>query len=96
MKKWQKRIIIILVCIIIAWVTVGVIDYWRACVLFENPIFCFPTLSETDCGCHSYTRIGLGYSFKIKGDFMPERYTGITRVEYYLFGVNVKNPEKLP
>jgi len=90
-KKRSKIIFIALACVIILWVIIGFVDYWRVCELFENPIFALSILTETDCGCHSRTYMGIGYYFRVKGYFLPDfDIPGISHVEYYLFGIILK------
>ena len=96
MKKRLNKIVIALVCVVIIWVIFGVVDYWRVCELFENPIFALGILTKTDCGCHSRTYMGIGYYFKVKGYFLPDfDIPGISHVEYYLFGINIKTTERI-
>lgn len=89
-NKWRKRFGIICVCFAILWCVMGFIDYWRVCHSFEKPIFTLIKETFDDGGSGTYK--GLGYSFEIKGNFMPEdEFPGVTYAEYYLFGINVKN-----
>lgn len=87
-----KKIIIAVICSLIAvWVAIGVVDYSRL-HRFKEPIFCLVT-STCDCGgCGKY--VGLGYSYDFEGDFMPDAVEddleGITKWTYYLFGLELQ------
>ncbi|MBQ2994372.1 MAG: hypothetical protein IJD56_02625 [Peptococcaceae bacterium] len=86
MKK--KNMIIAIVCAVILWITVGVVDYSRV-HSFERPMFCVCSEPMQDGGSGKY--VGLGYSFDIKGNFMPEdEYPGVTKWTFYLFGVEIE------
>lgn len=85
MKK--KATVIAVICAIILWLAIGIIDLSRVNI-FEKPIFCIGTNLADDGGSGRY--IGLGYSFDIKGNFMPDdEFPGVTRWTYYLFGFQV-------
>lgn len=88
MKK--KKIVLIVVGIIFAiWLVMGIIDYIRVHG-FEKPMFCIATKTSDDGGSGYY--VGLGYSFDIKGNFMPEdKLKGISEYSYYIFGIKVKS-----
>lgn len=87
-----KKIIIAVICSLIAlWVAVGVVDYSRLHG-FKEPIFCLAT-STCDCGgCGKY--VGLGYSFDIEGNFLPveneNELQGVTKWTYHLFGIELQ------
>ena len=86
MKK--KNTIIAIVCAIVLWVVVGIVDYGRVHG-FEKPIFCVGAALADDGGSGRY--VGLGYSFDIKGNFMPEdEFPGVTKWTYYLFGIEIE------
>lgn len=84
----QKKIAFILIGIILAiWMVVGVVDFSKV-HSFERPIFCIVGETADDGGSGHYA--GLGYSFDIKGNFMPEdELKGVTEYSYYLFGIRV-------
>lgn len=88
MKK--KNIVIVTICAIAVWITVGIIDYSRL-QSFERPIFSFIIEpGYEDGGSGKY--VGLGYSYDIKGNFMPEdEFPGVTKWTLYLFGVEVES-----
>ena len=86
MKK--KKTIIAMICILVFWIAIGVVDYSRV-HSFEKPVFCVGTDLASDGGSGKY--IGLGYSFDIKGNFMPEdEFPGVTKWTYYLFGIELQ------
>lgn len=85
MKK--RKIIIVIVCLVTLWIAVGIVDCCRV-HSFERPIFCIATETTDDGGSGKY--IGLGYSFNIEGNFMPEdEFPGVTKWTYFLFGKNM-------
>ena len=86
MKK--KQTIIAMTWILVLWIAIGVVDYSRV-HSFEKPIFCVGTDLASDGGSGKY--IGLGYSFDIQGNFMPEdEFPGVTKWTYYLFGIELQ------
>jgi hypothetical protein len=91
LKRWQKRVIKVFGCLIVLWLVVGIIDYIRVFHSFEKPVFMWN--GET-CDCGEGRYYGLGYSFEIKGNFLPDNFDktpGVTHAEYFLFGINIKN-----
>ena len=86
MKK--KKIIIVVACILVLWVVIGIVDYNRV-NSFERPLFCVCTEPMQDGGSGKY--VGLGYSFDIEGNFMPDTENpGVTKWTYRLFGIELK------
>lgn len=87
MKK--KKIIIVVACILVLWVAIGIVDYSRV-NSFERPIFSFIIEPGYEDG-GSGTYVGLGYSFDIEGNFMPDTENpGVTKWTYYLFGIEIE------
>ena len=85
MKK--KKIIIVVACILVLWVAIGIVDYSRV-NSFEKPLFCVGTELADDGGSGKY--VGLGYSFDIEGNFMPDTESpGVTSYRGYILGVEV-------
>ena len=84
----NKKIIFIMVGVILAiWLVIGIVDFIRV-HRFERPVFCIATELYQDGGSGHYS--GLGYSFDIKGNFMPEdELKGVTEYSYYIFGIRV-------
>ena len=83
----KKKIIIAIACAVVLWIAVGIVDYGRV-HSFEKPIFCVGTELADDGGSGTY--VGLGYSFDIEGNFMPEAENpGVTSYRGYIFGIEV-------
>ena len=85
----KEKIVFIVIGIMLAiWMVVGIVDF-RSVHSFEKPMFCIASETADDGGSGHY--VGLGYSFDIKGNFMPEdELKGVTEYSYYLFGIRVK------
>lgn len=84
----KKKLLIILSVVAVLWAVVGIVDF-RMVHGFEKPIFCTATNTADDGGSGHYA--GLGYSFDIEGNFMPEdELSGVTKWTYYLFGQEIK------
>lgn len=94
MKKIKKKTIIMVVCIIVLWLIVGIVDF----VLVHNyrkPLFCVGVDLADDGGSGRY--VGLGYSFEIEGNFMPDTETPatedkkpkVTSYRGYILGIEV-------
>lgn len=85
MKGIVKIIITIIIFVIIGF---GITDYYTVS-RFEKPIFCIGTDLKDDGGSGKYT--GLGYSFNIEGNFMPEdELKGVTKYDFYIFGKHIE------
>ncbi|NLL63927.1 MAG: hypothetical protein GX241_06845 [Ruminococcaceae bacterium] len=85
----KKKIVTIVLVFILLWIIAMVVDCIKV-ESFEKPIFSRPILATDDGGSGHYQ--GFGYSFDIKGNFMPEdKNPGITEYTYYLFGFKVKS-----
>lgn len=90
MKKKTKIILIVSGILLALWILIGVIDYSRV-HSFERPIFSFIIEPQYEDGGSGHY-VGLGYSFDIKGNFMPEdEYPGVTKYTYYIFGIEVES-----
>ena len=88
----KKTVLITIAVIILLWVMIGLIDYYRV-NSFQMPVFCIGTDLADDGGSGHY--VGLGYSFDIDGNFMPEdEFPGITKWTYCLFGVKIQTKTK--
>ena len=84
----NKKIIVAIVSVIVVWIAIGIIDYSRV-HSFEQPIFAICNEPMQDGGSGKY--VGLGYSFDIKGNFMPEdEFPGVTKWTFYLFGHEIQ------
>ncbi len=85
-KKLYRRICKILLTLILLWLVAGSVDYFRV-HSFEKPIFARLDISTAKKDGGSGTFKGLGYSFDIEGNFIPEdEFPGVTQYKYYLFG----------
>lgn len=85
MKK--KKIAIGIICAVVAWVVIGVIDFTMV-NSFHKPVFCVGAELADDGGSGTY--VGLGYSFDIEGNFMPEAENpGVTSYRGYILGIEV-------
>jgi len=83
----KRKIPLVVGVLAVIWVIVGVVDFSRV-HNFEKPLFCIATENYKDGGSGHY--VGLGYSFEIKGNFMPEdELKGVTAYSQYLFGFKV-------
>ena len=88
MKKKTKAVIGI-VLILMVWFGIGFVDFLRLNE-FEMPLFCIGTNLADNGGSGHY--VGLGYSFDIEGNFMPEdEFPGVTKYRYYIFGMEIKS-----
>lgn len=84
----KKRILAAILAALLLWLIVAAVDAYRVVREFERPFFCILTDSADDGGSGTY--VGLGYSFVIKGNFMPEdEFPGVTCYEMKLFGLEV-------
>ena len=87
MKKNKKKVIIVGVCVIAAWLIVGIVDF-ALVHNYRKPLFCIGVDLADDGGSGKYA--GLGYSFDIEGNFMPEmKNPGVTSYRGYIFGKEV-------
>ena len=94
MKKNKKKIIIAVVCVIAVWLIMGIVDF-ALVHSYHRPLFGICTESMQDGGSGKY--VGLGYSFDIEGNFMPDIETPATEAEKpkvtsyrgYIFGKEV-------
>jgi len=85
MKK--KKIVIILLAIILLWLAAGVTDF-ALVHSYHRPLFCICAEPMQDGGSGKY--VGLGYSFDIEGNFMPDaKDYGVTSYRGYILGIQV-------
>ena len=85
----MKKVIIYIIIIILSLaILFGTIDFFLV-NSFELPIFCINFDKKDDGGSGNY--IGLGYSFEIDGNFMPDdELPGVTKFNYKILGINIK------
>ena len=82
-----KRIVIAILAVLVLWLSVGITDF-ALVHNYRRPLFCICTESMQDGGSGKY--VGLGYSFDIEGNFMPEeKNQGVTSYRGYVFGKEV-------
>lgn len=87
-KKKTSIVVMAVACAVVLWLAAGIIDYCRL-HRFEKPIFCVGINLSDDGGSGKY--VGLGYSFDIEGNFMPEdEFPGVTKWTYHLFGLEME------
>ena len=94
MKKNKKKVIIAVVCVIAVWLIMGIVDF-ALVHSYHRPLFCICTEPMQDGGSGKY--VGLGYSFDIEGNFMPDTETPatedkkpkVTSYRGYIFGKEV-------
>jgi len=88
----KKMIWIGILCAAVLWIAAATVDF----LMVKHgrfPLFCIGTELADDGGSGDY--VGLGYSFVIKGNFMPEDLPfGITSYRGYLFGIEVVSLEE--
>lgn len=83
----KKKILIISIVVVIMWIAVGLIDYFRFSEL-EKPIFCISTATDEDTNHY----VGLGYSFDIEEKVLWEgEEPVVTKGIYYLFGIEMES-----
>lgn len=84
----KRKIISFFMTIIFIIFIMGFTDYWRSVHNFKKPIFSIYVKSEDDGGSGLYK--GLGYTVKIKGNFMPdEELPGVTYAKFMILGNDV-------
>lgn len=94
MKKIKKKVIIAVVFVIAVWLIMGIVDF-ALVHSYHRPLFCICTEPMQDGGSGKY--VGLGYSFGIEGNFMPDTETPatedknpkVTSYTGYIFGQEV-------
>lgn len=86
-KSKAKKIVIAILTVMVLWLCIGITDF-ALVHNYQKPIFCRAGDLEQDGGSGEY--IGLGYSFYIEGNFMPEeKNQGVTSYRGYVFGKEV-------
>ena len=83
----KKKALIPLLIVVLLWLAVGTVDILRVAA-FEKPVFSVPCVTADDGGSGQYQ--GLGYSFDIEGNFMPEdKCPGVTAYALRIFGAPI-------
>ncbi len=76
----KKKILAGFAALLLLWFCAVIIDFNLVVRNFEKPFFCVLTDGADDGGSGKY--IGLGYSFEIEGNFMPEdEFPGVTKFD---------------
>lgn len=84
-KKYIVRVIIGLVLIIFIF---GSVDFYMVTIKKHKPLFSIGTKLEKDGGSGTYT--GLGYSYEIKGNFMPDsEEPGVKEYQFKILGIKI-------
>ena len=93
MKKTKKKSIIAVICVIALWFIIGMVDF-ALVHNYRKPLFCIGVDLVDDGGSGKY--VGLGYSFEMEGNFMPDAETSakeekskVTSYRGYIFGKEV-------
>ena len=93
MKKNKKKVIIAVIYVIAAWLIMGIVDF-ALVHNYRKPLFCIGVDLVDDGGSGKY--VGLGYSFEMEGNFMPDAETSakeekpkVTSYRGYIFGKEV-------
>ena len=82
-----KRTVIAILAVVVLWLCVGITDF-ALVHNYRKPFFCIGVDLADDGGSGKY--VGLGYSFYIEGNFMPEEENqGVTSYRGYVFGKEV-------
>ena len=85
----KKKVIFGIAILAFLWLAAGTVDIFRVSS-FEKPVFCAPCVTADDGGSGRYQ--GLGYSFDIEGNFMPEdECPGVTEYTLRIFGAEVRS-----
>ena len=89
-KKVFGKLLTTTIGLLFIWLVLFGVDYWRVVKNFEKPFFSFQIETQDDGGSGSYH--GLGYTYLIKGNFMPlDEYQGVTNYHLFLFGYEIKS-----
>ena len=85
----KKKLLLPALLLILLWFAAGTVDVLRV-TAFEKPLFSVPCVTADDGGSGHYQ--GLGYSFDIKGNFLPEdEFPGVTAYSLRIFGAEIRS-----
>lgn len=85
----KKEVLVPLLIAVLLWLSAVTVDVFRVSS-FEKPLFCAPCVTADDGGSGRYQ--GLGYSFDIEGNFMPEdECPGVTKYTCRVFGAAISS-----
>ena len=83
-KQFFWKFLTVTIGLLFIWIVLFGVDYWRVVKKFEKPFFSFKTETQDDGGSGFY--YGLGYTYHIKGNFMPlDEFPGVTQYQLFLF-----------
>ncbi len=89
-KKIFWNCLIVTISLLFIWIILFRVDYVRVIKNFEKPFFSFQTETQDDGGSGLYH--GVGYTYYIKGNFMPlDEFPGVTQYQLFLFGHEIKS-----
>ncbi|MBR5366541.1 MAG: hypothetical protein K6G29_11285 [Clostridiales bacterium] len=96
MKETKKKTILtICVVLLVVWALLFAVDTLSV-ANWKKPVFAVCFSGADDGGSGGY--IGLGYSFRIRGNFLPDNApgttAGVTKAEGKLFGIRFLNRER--
>ena len=95
-KSKGKRIFVFIMILLILWISVFTIDYYRVMHLYEKPIFTVLSKDTAlkDGGSGKYC--GLGYQYDIEGHFISEKeeIKGVTNATLFVFGNKINKMNK--
>ena len=81
-KSIVTKVVIAILSVIVLWLCIGITDF-ALVTNYEKPLFCIGIDLADDGGSGKYA--GLGYSFYIEGNFMPEeKNQGVTSYRGYI------------
>ena len=81
-KNMAAKFVIVILGVIVLWMCIGITDF-ALVTNYKKPLFCIGVDLADDGGSGKYA--GLGYSFEIEGNFMPEdKESGITSYRGYI------------
>ena len=81
-KSIVTKVVIAIFGVIVLWLCIGITDF-ALVTNYEKPLFCVGVDLADDGGSGKY--VGLGYSFYIEGNFMPEeKNQGVTSYRGYI------------
>lgn len=83
----KKKVVIAVVCVLVLWVTISIVDYSRV-NNSDRPLFCVGSKLADDGGSGRY--VGLGYSFNIDGHLESNGKYEIDAYIYKVFGITIK------
>lgn len=87
-----KKIILYLLILLTLWLSLVITDTILPICFNHKPLFCYWKEKEKDGGSGLYQ--GLGYTIRIKGNFMPEQNNLVNYVQLKIFNISVLSKSK--